>query len=103
METGTQVIPEFLQLAQALWGREGDSPVRRLMEYVSLGILFLETIQAPSLSHCPVTPQGKRKKEEGPRGMGGASLPPWSGLRDFGLLAKGLSGEVEGLGSETTG
>lgn len=60
----------------------------------ALGVFCLETIQTPSLSHSPVTPQGKRK-EEGPCGMGGASLPPWSGLGDFGKLVKGLSGEEE--------
>lgn len=53
------------------------------------------------MSHCLVTPEGKRKrKDEGPCGMAGTSLVRWHGLRDFGMLAKGLSGKD--LGSQET-
>lgn len=32
--------------------------------------------------------------------MAGTSLVPWSPLRDFGMLVKGLSGKEEDLGSQ---
>lgn len=34
--------------------------------------------------------------------MAGTSFVPWGGLRDFGLLAKRLSGQEEDLGSRKT-
>lgn len=55
------------------------------------------------MSHCSVTPEGKRKREEeDPRRMVGTPLVPWSGLRDFTVLGQGLSGKEEDLGSQKT-